>query len=78
MENKKPLAVIHEISKGKCTFTGKSCDGAVVSFADGSIKRGFLSWSILRKLLEFNKNAQAEASGGEVANKPQPNLQTGQ
>lgn len=78
MENKKPLAVIHEISKGKCTFTGKTCECAIVSFADGSIRRQHLSWSALRKLLEFQNNANSKASSGEATDQSKPNLQAGQ
>lgn len=77
MDNKKPLAVIHEIGEGKCVFTNKTCEGAIVSFADGTIKRGHLSWSALRKLLEFN-NANSKTGSGEVTDQSKSNLQTGQ
>lgn len=66
MSDKKPIAVLYEVGKAKCTFTGKTCDGVVVSFADGSIKRKHLSWAVLRKLIEF-KHVDTEAISGEAA-----------
>ncbi len=67
-EQPKYIAVIHSVSKGKCSFTGKSCDGAIVSFHDGSIRQQMLSWAMLRKLLQFKEqaNAHAQTSGQQA------------
>ena len=65
MENQKPIAVIYSMSKSKCSFSNKTADGAVVSFADKSVVREFLSWSMIRKLLAFREKslAQPQPSG---------------
>ncbi len=47
-------------------FSGKNCDGAIVSFHDGSIRRQMLSWAMLRKLLQFKEQAHAhDATSGQ-------------
>lgn len=61
----KPIAIIHKIGKAKCNFSNKTAEGALVTFQNGSVKRQFLSWAALRKLLEFT-NVQPEASSGET------------
>ncbi|MBB3208907.1 lipid-binding SYLF domain-containing protein [Rhodopirellula rubra] len=71
-DTQKPIAVVYSMGKQKCSFSGKSAEGAVVSFADKSVTREFLSWPMIRKLLAFKEkaNAQPEPSGGHAERQP--------
>ncbi|WP_173405127.1 hypothetical protein [Novipirellula maiorica] len=81
METMKPVCVVYSIGKQKCSFSGKTAEGAVVSFADKSVVREFLSWVMIRKLLAFKEkaaNAQSEASSGTHERQPKSDLQVDQ
>ena len=63
MENVKPILVVYCTGKARCSFSGKVSEGATVTFADKSIVREHLSWTMLKKLLVHKERASANTSG---------------
>ena len=47
------MVTIEKVQKGKCSLSGKDCEGVVVTFADGSFKSVFLSWRSLQQLIKL-------------------------
>jgi hypothetical protein len=41
---------VHGTGSGVCLLTGKECDGLAVTFEDGTVRQGFLSWKSFRQL----------------------------
>ncbi len=60
MSDQKPICVIFEAGHGTCSWSGKEADGARVTFADGSVNNKFLSWTNLKKLLDFKQKAKEQ------------------
>lgn len=47
------MVTIESTGKGKCSLSGKECDGVRVTFADGSLRNVFLSWRSLQQLVKL-------------------------
>lgn len=47
------MVEILKSGKGKCSWSGKECEGVYVSFKDGSFTNVFLSWDALKKLVKL-------------------------
>jgi len=52
------IATIHSVGNGTCSWSGKKAEGATVSFADSSVKEQFISWTNLKKLLNFKAKSE--------------------
>lgn len=57
-QQQQPVCAIYEAGHGTCSWSGKEAEGARVTFADGSVKNKFLSWTNLKKLLDFKQKAK--------------------
>lgn len=42
---------VHSTGSGQCSLTGKEGSGLTVSFDDGTVREGFLSWRAFQQLL---------------------------
>ncbi|MCM2372076.1 hypothetical protein [Aporhodopirellula aestuarii] len=62
MTEQRPICMIFEAGHGTCSWSGKEADGARVTFADGSVNNKFLSWTNLKKLLDFKQKAKEQPS----------------
>ncbi len=60
---------IHGVGSGPCALTGKEADGLIVSFDDGTLQEGLLSFKALLQLLKM-KFAQAGKPNGKPATVP--------
>ncbi len=50
---------IHSTGTGTCSLTGKEgLDGLTVTFEDGTVKEGFLSWKAFQQLLRMKAGAK--------------------
>lgn len=54
------MVEILKTGTGKCSLSGKECDGVWVSFKDGSIVNVFLSWNALKQLVLLKDKQGAE------------------
>jgi hypothetical protein len=66
------MVTIHSTRKGKCSLSGKDCEGVVASFEDGTFTEVFVSWQSLRQLVELrnhslNKTEKANAKSGNTS-----------
>ena len=53
---------IHSTKKGKCSLSGKDCEGVVASFDDRTFVEVFLSWQSLRQLVELKTRSESKAA----------------
>jgi hypothetical protein len=59
---------IHGTGTGTCSLTGKEAsDGLTVSFEDGTVREGFLSWKAFQQLLRMKVAPAAAAKPTPVA-----------
>lgn len=50
------MVEIIKTGKGKCSLSGKDCEGVYVSFKDGTLTNVFLSWNALKQLVRLRVN----------------------
>ena len=56
---------VHGTGSGVCSLTGKEGEGLTVTFEDGTLREGFLSWRAFRQLLGM-KAGQPKPDGRAI------------
>ncbi len=68
---------IHGTGTGTCSLTGKeAADGLTVTFEDGTVKEGFLSWKAFQQLLRMKVGHNKSQPLGEMLGMTPPGTRT--
>lgn len=52
--------IVHNFGAGTCSLSGKEADGLTVTFEDGTVREGFLSFKSLQQLLRMKAPKKGE------------------